>query len=50
MRTISLFLLCAAIFALLTWAIPEPRNCWIPPNAPTRGIYADCWKAGELWA
>lgn len=47
---LNLWLFCLAILAVLVWVIPEPRSCWLPPNAPTRGIYAECWQPGELWA
>lgn len=50
MSGINFVLLCTAILALLILAIPEPQECWLPPDAPTRGIYIDCWEAFELWA
>jgi len=45
----NLFLLIVALFALLLLVIPPAQTCWIPPNAPTRGFYAECWEAGFLW-
>ena len=49
MTTLNLFLLIAALFLLLAWLIPPATDCWIPPNAPTRGFYEACWTSGELW-
>ena len=46
----NLFLLFAALFALIVLAIPQPETCWIPPNAPTRGFYSECWSESFLWA
>ena len=46
----NLFLLFAALFALIVLAIPEPETCFIPPNAPTRGFYESCWSESFLWA
>jgi hypothetical protein len=46
----NLFLLILALFALIVWVVPEAQSCWIPPNAPTRGMYSDCWEASILWA
>lgn len=46
---VNLWLLCVLILLLLILAVPQPAKCWIPPNAPTRGIYEACWTAGELW-
>ena len=45
----NLFLLLAALFALIVLAIPQAETCWIPPNAPTRGFYAQCWTLEELY-
>lgn len=45
----NLFLLVLALFALLIAVVPEQtETCWLPPSAPTRGIYADCWEYGEI--
>jgi len=50
MRALTLWLLCVALLAVIVWIVPEPEACWIPPNAPTRGFYADCWQPSELWS
>lgn len=50
MRTLNLFLLCLTILALMVALIPEPEtDCWLPANAPTRGVYADCWGFYDIW-
>lgn len=49
MRVLNLFLLIITLMLLLVYLIPEPETCFIPPNAPTRGIYAECWTDWELW-
>ena len=46
---ITLWLLCAAILLLMIYFVPEPQSCWIPPSAPTRGIYGSCWDYWDLW-
>ena len=46
---VTLWLLCAAILLLMIYFVPEPQSCWIPPNAPTRGIYDACWEFWDLW-
>lgn len=48
MRTLNLWLLCLAILGVLIALIPEPEQCWIPPNAPTRGFYGSCWAYSEI--
>jgi hypothetical protein len=48
MTTVNLWLLCAAILAVIVWLVPEPQTCWLPADAPTRGMYADCWTYGQL--
>lgn len=50
MTALNLLLLIAALLLLIVWIVPEPQTCWLPPNAPTRGIYIDCWEVNELWA
>lgn len=45
----NLFLLILALFALLIAVVPvQEETCWLPPNAPTRGIYAKCWTYEEI--
>lgn len=48
MTTITLLLFVATLLALLNWLIPTPQQCWLPPNAPTRGMYAGCWTVEEI--
>lgn len=48
MTTVNLFLLIVALMLLIAWAIPPAPQCWIPPNASTRGFYAKCWTLEEL--
>lgn len=48
MRALTVWLLCLAILAVLVAVIPEPRDCFVPPNAPTRGFYGDCWTVQEI--
>jgi len=48
MRTVNLFLLIVALFAVIAWVIPPAQSCWIPPNAPTRGMYSACWSLFEV--
>lgn len=47
-RALTVWLLCAAILLLLFALIPKPELCWIPPHAPTRGMYAGCWGWFEV--
>jgi hypothetical protein len=50
MRALNLWLLCLAILAVMVWVIPEPESdCWLPANAPTRGIYEDCYSFWQIW-
>lgn len=48
MRVLNLFLLCAAILAVMVAVIPEAQECFIPPNAPTRGFYEACWSFDQV--
>lgn len=45
--TATLFMV--AILLVLFLLVPAPRDCLIPPNAPTRGFYERCWTFWELW-
>lgn len=46
---VTLWLLCAAILLLMVYFVPEPQACFVPPNAPTRGLYDSCWGFWDLW-
>ena len=48
MTSLNMFLLIAALLLLLIWLTPPAADCFIPPNAPTRGFYAECWTLEEL--
>ena len=49
MTTVNLLLFITALLLLMFWAVPEPQTCWLPADAPTRGMYADCWTEVQLW-
>jgi len=46
---ITVWLLCAVILLLMAYFLPEPQACFVPPNAPTRGLYDSCWGFWDLW-
>lgn len=48
MRAVNLFLLIIALLVLMIAAIPPPPTCFIPPGAPTRGVYEKCWTVEEI--
>lgn len=45
----NLFLLIIVLFILIAAIVSDPgETCWLPPRAPTRGIYVKCWTYEEI--
>lgn len=44
----NLFLLIIALFLVIVAVVPKQETCWLPPSAPSRGIYAACWTFDEV--